>query len=186
MAAEERWADIPGCPGYQASDLGNIRTVDRTVICRDGSLGRVKGTMLKPQPMRHGYVEVVINLGGGQRKHRSIHSLVAETFLGPNPDGLDVMHLNGIRTDNRAANLQYGNRSENLHSTYAYGGKHGHGSLSLADVDQIRERIASGESCMKIAEDFGVCHAAIYHIRSGKTFGWYKGGALSAEYSCSA
>lgn len=42
-----------------------------------------------------------------------IHQIVLEAFCGPCPDGMEVLHGNGIRTDNRLSNLRYGTRSEN-------------------------------------------------------------------------
>jgi hypothetical protein len=46
-------------------------------------------------------------------KTRLVHSVVAESFIGPIPDGCEVDHMNGVRSDNRADNLRYLTRSEN-------------------------------------------------------------------------
>lgn len=177
MASEERWVDIPGYPGYQASDQGRIRTTDRMITGRDGRVELHHGRVLKPQRLKNGYYEVYISLGAAvKKKHRTVHSLVAQTFLGEKPVGHDVMHLNGDRSDNRVENLKYGSRSENLRSTYDYGGRQANGKLSLEDVDVIRHRLSRGESPILIAQDFGVDSAAVYHIRNGTTFSWYEGG----------
>lgn len=171
---EERWKDVPDHPGYQVSDLGAVRTIDRMVTGKDGRSELHRGKVLKPQVLRTGYHEIYLS-DGGRRKHRTIHSLVAEVFLGKRPEGCDVMHLNGNRSDNRASNLSYGSRSDNLRGCYAYGGKKGNGKLSLEDVDDIRRRIECGESCVDIAKTFSVNSAAIYHIRNGTAFSWYDG-----------
>lgn len=42
------------------------------------------------------------------------HCLVAEAFLGPRPPGNDVRHKNDNGLDNRAVNLEYGSRSQNM------------------------------------------------------------------------
>lgn len=47
------------------------------------------------------------------RKHYKVSRLVAMAYI-PNPNNLPVvMHLNNIRTDNRAENLKWGTQKEN-------------------------------------------------------------------------
>lgn len=181
MPGEERWLSVPGYEGYLVSDRGRVRTEDRMILGRDGRTELHRGRVLKSQVMRNGYHEVYL-CDGKSRKHRTVHSLVAQVFLGEKPKGYDVMHINGDRSDNRVENLRYGSRSENLRSTYRYGGKQANGKLSLDDVDDIRRRIDRGESCVEIAKAFGVDSAAVYHIRNGTTFGWYEGrGSLAGN-----
>ncbi len=50
-----------------------------------------------------------------------VHALVALAFIGPRPDGYDVMHIDGTRTNNAVGNLRYGTRSENCLQAYAEG-----------------------------------------------------------------
>lgn len=150
------------------------------VTGRDGRAELHRGKVLKPQRMKNGYREVYVCIDS-HRKHRTIHSLVAQAFLGEKPKGYDVMHLNGDRSDNRLENLAYGTRAENFHSTYNYGGKQANGKLSLDDVDEVRRRIDRGESCVDVAKDFNVDSAAIYHIKNGTTFAWYEGSETVAR-----
>ena len=181
----EVWRDIKDVPGYQVSDHGNVRTLDRNILGKDGRVEYHPGKQLKPQRLKNGYLEVYI-CADGKRIHRTIHNLVAGAFLGDRPKGYDVMHKNGVRTDNRAENLEYGTRSENLHSTYSYGGKQANGKLSLEDVCTIRHRLDTGESAYSIAKDYKVHPSTIYHVRDGKSFAWYEGGEPVARLSCSS
>lgn len=43
----------------------------------------------------------------------TVHGLVAEVFIGPRPEGLDVCHNDGDKSNNRASNLRYDTHSEN-------------------------------------------------------------------------
>lgn len=166
----ERWLPVPGLEGmYEVSSDGAIRSLDRCCTGKDGRSELHRGKMLRPYRMGTGYIGVTLC---GRR--RTVHAIVAETFLGPRPERADVMHINGDRTDNRASNLRYGTRSENLRSTYAYGGRQANGKLSLDDVRCIRARLANNDSAVQIAKDFGVNSAAVYHIKNGTAFGWYK------------
>jgi hypothetical protein len=47
-------------------------------------------------------------------KNMLVHLLVAEAFYGKKPEGYDVDHKNGNRSDNRPSNLRYATRSQNM------------------------------------------------------------------------
>ncbi len=135
--------------------------------------------------MKNGYLEVYV-CADGKRKHRTVHSLVADAFLGTRPEGYDVMHINGDRADNRVANLCYGSRSANLRSTYSYGGKQANGKLSLEDVDDIRARLGKGVGVPELAAEYRVHVSTIYHVRDRKSFAWYEGGGVVAQSTCAS
>jgi len=77
---------------------------------------------MKPAPNPDG--SLYVNLSrDGKYKSFKVHCLVALTFIGPRPEGLDVRHLDGDQVNNNLANLAYGTRSENagdmvLHGTH--------------------------------------------------------------------
>ena len=118
----EVWKPVVGHDNaYEVSDLGRVRSVNRTVVCtnRHGSQERrnYKGCLLKPGPSRSGHVSVAL----GKGNTRAVHQIVMEAFVGPCPEGHEVLHLNHTPTDNRLVNLKYGTRSENLRMDYAAG-----------------------------------------------------------------
>jgi len=85
----EQWADIPGCPGYRASNLGRILKVKT-------------GRILSQRRARNGAMRVEIG-----DSTRTVHDLVARAFHGRPVwlAGYRVKHRNGDLTDNRADNL---------------------------------------------------------------------------------
>lgn len=168
----EEWRPIPGYEeSYEVSNLGRIRSLDRYCLGKDGRSEFHAGKILTCGPGKYGYA--VVGLRDGEKKHtRTVHSIVAEVFLGPRPPRRDVMHLNGNRLDNRACNLRYGTRAENLHQTYEYGGRAANGKLTKEQAIEVRRRMDRGESPIDLAKEFGVNSAAMYHIRNRTTFKW--------------
>lgn len=101
----ERWRKVVGTPGYEVSNLGNVRGLDRKVRCAFGATRRIPGKALRTKLSR-GAPEVTLQHGGARRCVR-VHRLVAEAWV-PNPERLPfVTHLNGDKTDNRAENLAW-------------------------------------------------------------------------------
>jgi hypothetical protein len=97
-----RWRYVAGQEGrYEVSDAGHVRN-SRT------------GRVLKPW-LNKGYAHV--NLGRGHRT--AVHQLVAEAFIGARSAGTEVNHKNGQRDDNRATNLEWMTRAENIRHAHA-------------------------------------------------------------------
>lgn len=176
---EEIWKDIPGYEGYfQASTLGRIRSIDRIEKCLNRSNNgyhyrKYKGKILKLcNSSRGDYLQVNICRAGKQR-FITVHSLVALAFLGPRPKGLDVRHIDGNPKNNRPDNLSYGTRSENLLDCYRYRGKFI--KTSEEQAKKAKELLVTTDmNCRQIAEEVGITHKSVIHIKEGSTFKWLK------------
>ena len=85
---KEQWKDIPGFEGhYQASTLGNIRSIKKEPI------------ILKGDYQKNGYRRVYLWVGG-EKKNCLVHRLVAETFI-ENPNRYsDINHKDENNTNN--------------------------------------------------------------------------------------
>jgi hypothetical protein len=133
----EVWKDISGYEGkYQVSSVGRVKGVARK---RAGG-GNVKERILKPAITENGYYFVTLYIDG-IAKRKKIHRLVAQTFI-DNPDGKpEVNHINGVKTDNRAENLEWATRSENQTHAVRHGLQTGLRRVSQLDTygNLIRE-----------------------------------------------
>jgi hypothetical protein len=114
------WRPVIGYAGfYEVSDQGHVRSLDRVTAS-----GPRRGKLLKPQILNNSAKHLQVSLSRyGNARHRLIHQLVLEAFVGPRPPGLECRHLNDDSTDNRLSNLVWGTRSENLHDMVR-NGKH--------------------------------------------------------------
>lgn len=118
---KEKWKYIEGFRGiYQVSNLGNVRSIDRVIKCKNGAKKVVKGQILSSRDDNKGYNQVDL-YKNGIRTTIKIHRLVAIAFL-KNPNNLPVVnHINSLRNDNRVENLEWVTFSENNFHAYKYG-----------------------------------------------------------------
>lgn len=173
-SSPEVWKDIPGYEGaYQASTLGRIRSVDRVRTSRNRYTGlpyerRFKGQILRPgQFCKSGHVSVVLGRGTAGKP---VHQLIMQTFVGPCPKGMEVLHKNGNPKDNRLENLRYGTRRENILDVY-YQGKAWR-RITLEQAKEIKAMLAQGFSNADIIARLGVTQAIVSSIRHGRSYTW--------------
>lgn len=110
---QEVWKPIEGTGGmYEVSSMGKVRSLNY--------LGHGKMQEMSLSPDQKGYLRVRIYYGG-KRKTCKVHRLVAQAFL-PNDDNKpEVNHINGIKDDNRAENLEWVTSHENTLHAYSSG-----------------------------------------------------------------
>ena len=84
---------------YEVSNLGRVRNAHT-------------GQVLKQSKDSRGYLKVNL-FYQGQSKTCNVHALVATAFVEGWREGLEVNHKNGVKTDNRAENLEWVTASEN-------------------------------------------------------------------------
>lgn len=181
VSEQEIWKDIPGYEcRYQASTLGNIRSLDRWIINKGNS--KVvqapsvfrKGKLLKPFYSPRGYL--LIDLGD---KTYGVHVLVLSTFDKPRPKDYCCLHGNDIKDDNRFINLRWGTYSENAISALENGlyipgrtGKHGKEnpqSKPVIQMDLNGNVIAEFESMVEAGKCVGTTQGSISSVCRGVT-----------------
>ena len=105
--------------GYEVSNLGNVRSIDRIVQTAKQPL-RLKGKVLKPAIDKKGYKRVAIMVNG-KLTTLKVHRIVAKAFI-DNVDGKpQVNHIDCIKTNNEVSNLEWVNNSENIQHAFDNG-----------------------------------------------------------------
>jgi hypothetical protein len=148
----EIWKDIKGYEGlYQVSNLGNVKSLKYNQQNIVKELELVKTTK--------GYRTV--NLKG---KVILVHRLVAETFV-PNPENKKIInHINGIKNDNRAMNLEWCTPSENTQHAYRTGLKvatSNHLKKKINQYDKNMKYLKTWQSTKEIEKNLGIYHSNI-------------------------
>ena len=109
LNGNEIWKDIPEFNGfYQASNLGRIKSLERI----DARGNKRKEKILKLKINSCGYYQVAL-CKNSIVKWYSVHRLVWIAFNGQIPEGLQVNHINEIKTDNSLSNLNLMTAKEN-------------------------------------------------------------------------
>lgn len=166
----EEWREVSGWP-YRVSSLGRVINAI--------------GKALKMREDRGGYLYANI-YRTGTRKTVKAHCLVAAAFIGVRPDGLQINHKDGIKTNNASENLEYVTPRQNIHhartlptwpahpstsdETWSRGEKNARAILNKHAVAEIRKRSAAGESYSKLGIAFGVNKSTIACAVRGKSW----------------
>ena len=108
---------------YEVSNDGVIRMLERKFVHTDAKSGFkiCKARIVKQTINPWGYLYVELSDQNRNRKKIFSHVIVAKAFI-PNPENKPcVNHKNGIKSDNRASELEWVTRSENTKHAYRLG-----------------------------------------------------------------
>lgn len=112
---EEVWKDIDGFNNrYQVSNLGNVKSLSYR--------NSKKPHLMTLRKQWNGYLYVML-VENKKQKFVAVHRLVAKAFCDNPQNKPHVNHLNNIRDDNRAENLEWCTVSENQKYAWAQGRK---------------------------------------------------------------
>ena len=182
--ATETWKAVAGFEGlYEVSDLGRVRSLDRTTLTRGGPR-HSKGTMLALHPAGKGYRYVFLKRGGKQYS-RGVHTLVARAFNCPGT-GPEVNHLDLDKANNRPGNLEWVTRKENMAHAKAAGRyelQHAGGKtlarnnprrcikLTPTQADEVKRLASDGAMRQRdIGKLFGIGQAMVSSIHRGEAW----------------
>jgi hypothetical protein len=102
---------------------------------------------------------------------------VADAFIGPIPEGMEVNHKDGNKDNNAVENLEIITPEANLLHARETGltpcirGEASHmAKLTEREVREIRLARANGERAAAVAARFGVCERSVYGIWAKRTW----------------
>lgn len=173
----EIFKDIENYEGYyQISDLGRIKSLQRSVKNHSGFSKVLKERYLNPCISKTGYY-VVDFKKDGVRKTFKVHRLIAIAFINKIEDKDFVNHKNGIKTDNRIENLEWCTIAENNHHSRSIGLTNQEGynsSSSKLTAEQVMFIINTDISLKDLAVMFNVNFSTVYRAKKRKTYKNFK------------
>lgn len=162
------WKDIPGYEGiFQVSNTGLVKRI----APGNYSTSEIKKQSTNPK----GYKYMTLRNNGHERSWR-VHRLVMLAFEGKCPQGKEVNHIDGNKTNNNLSNLEYVTSKQNRqHAVYVIktallGTKNGRSKLNDEKVREIRRLSETGLGHQALANLYHVHRSAISLIIEGKTW----------------
>jgi hypothetical protein len=137
------------------------------------------GKELKTRITRKGYAAVSVTK---DRKcfSRHVHFFVAHAFLGPRPDGMQVNHKDGVKTNNHYSNLEYVTPQQNhahavINGLHAKGETAGVAKLTAVEIIAIRKMYRKRQkgfhgNSKQVALKFGICPSTVIKIAKYKAW----------------
>lgn len=155
------WLEHPEYPGYRFSPEGNVLSL----------IGKV------PRPMRFSAARNGYILGTFQKRgvktRALVHRLIAQIYCPGYAPALQVNHINGVKADNRAENLEWVTPSENhIHARDVLGRRYARGEarseLRETQVQEIYKLRFEGRlTTADIVKRTGIPKSTIDGIISG-------------------
>lgn len=170
----EIWLAVIAYEGlYEVSNLGRVRRMPKKVGGRWGT-ARLNYRVMKGS-IYDGYRFVGLTKDSKPAQRAPVHRLVAEAFIGPRPESMEICHGDGNRMNNAVANLRYATRKENhanmvLHGTRIVGVNHHSTPLSEEDVVNIRAFEMRHGGMKELVARYGISQVALGNIRARRTW----------------
>lgn len=116
-AEDEIWRSCIEDPMYEVSSVGRVRGIERRVPNRSGS--RLVAARMRVAQLNRFNGYLIVKLTNSRTYY--VHRLVASAFCPGHFEGAVVNHLDGVKTNNRAHNLEWVTHQVNVQKAYEMG-----------------------------------------------------------------
>lgn len=145
---------IPGYPDYAISRCGKVLSL------KPGQHRYLK--LKKPRINHDGYIQIKIN-----KQWKSLHRLLALTYLENSDLTLQVNHKDGNKLNNSLDNLEWVTQRENLHHAMRTG-LHDNPEVAVYQIDPVTGNRVAFISLIEAQKQTGVWQANITKVLLGQ------------------
>lgn len=160
----EIWAKIKGFENYLISNMGNVvsnikkdkfgNPIPKKIkLCKDG----------------RGYYNFTVKSNDGVQKVLLIHREVAKAFCENLLNNNIVCHINDVKSDNRAENLKWGTKKDNMADAIRNGVNPVKRDLSH---NLIMYLYNSEHNCCQLAKRYHISPSLVSKIKNGRSYSW--------------
>lgn len=160
-----------------------VRLVKEGKIEIDFNGGEVYSNLTKKKHLLNarlasGYLKASAGVSRKNRNYILLHRLIWIIANGEIPEGMEINHKNGNKSDNRLLNLELVTKSENaIHSIRVLQNKTGSlkgqkspsSKITDAQVEEIKNLYGKGVTIREMEKMFPIKKSQIYNIVSGKS-----------------
>jgi hypothetical protein len=156
----EIWKDVKDHPGFQVSNTGKVRSLDKYVGAKNGSIRFLPGRILHQRVNTSGYFDTAL-----MKKRIYVHTLVAEAFVEKKDGCNQVNHIDENKLNNIPTNLEWCNQKQNnSHGTRLKRIAHA-ASIGVISVNLSNGVIHEYESLREAASKLGITPNNLrYHL----------------------
>lgn len=130
----------------------------------EGNIYNKHSQLIKQQINNKGYLTFKMYLGDGVVRGVKSSRFIYEYFNGEIPEGFQIDHINGIKTDNRIGNLQIVLPAKNVR-------KRPYNKLSEDSCNLIKNLLKNKVvTVKKLAEHYKCDPVTIYNCRTGRSW----------------
>ena len=161
----EIWKGIKGYEGlYQVSNMGRVKSLERTFLDKIGRKRTVRERILKQCVDRDGYLKVNLYNCNGKEKTLRVHRLVCEAFHKNPKNKPCVNHIDENKSNNEASNLEWCTYEENNN----YGTRIARTSKSVGQYTRDGNLIKVWQSASEVQRQLGFDRRNICAVARGK------------------
>jgi mRNA-degrading endonuclease HigB of HigAB toxin-antitoxin module len=137
----EIWKDAKGFEGYyEVSNLGRVKRKKGKTIYKDGRVAYFSQTILKQSVNKKGYKTVYLSVNS-KKYTKTVHRLVAETFIKNPLNKKTVNHKDLNKENNTVENLEWLTNKENMQHAFKNGCFKERDKTTILNIKHMKEKL---------------------------------------------